>query len=189
MTKNPAKEFLTLPNLISLFRIAATPVIVIMLIDPDKGASFIATLIFLVVCLTDWLDGFLARRLKSVTSLGKFLDPLADKILIVSVLVMLVELDRVPAWIVAAILAREFAVTGLRSVAVDSGIVIQASPLGKLKTVTQIAGIAPLVLHYKYFGIDFHAAGTVILWFALVFTLWSGIDYFVKFFRSGEKAA
>ena len=121
-----------------------------------------------------------------MTNLGKFLDPLADKILILSALIMLAALDRdprVPAWMVAIIASREVAVTGLRAIARDEGIVLGAETLGKAKTTFEILALVPLLLHYRYFGIDFHAAGMVFLWVALVLALWSGVAHHIRFAR------
>ncbi len=183
MTDFRTEEVLTLPNILSIVRIAVSPVLVVILLNPGRSLSVLATVLFLLVCLTDWLDGYLARRMGVVTVLGKFLDPLADKLLIVTALIMLIPLGRVPAWMVALIVSREIAVTGLRAVAAGSGVVMQASRLGKAKTVSQICAVAPLLLHYPFYGIDFHLVGTLILWIALVITVWSGADYFINFFR------
>lgn len=175
---------LNLPNFISLIRIGMTPVLVVMLLSPGRTMSLVAALLFAVVCATDWLDGFIARRRGTVTTLGKFLDPLADKLLITTAFIMLVPLGRVPAWVVALIIAREMAVTGLRAIAVDDGTVISASRLGKLKTISQIVCLVPLIIHYPWYGVDFHLTGTVLLVAAFVFTMWSGIDYFIGFFKA-----
>jgi len=155
-----------------------------MLLAPGRSLGVAAAVLFGLVCLTDWLDGYIARKWKQVTTLGKFLDPLADKLLIVTAFIMLIQLGRVPAWVVAIIVGREIAVTGLRSIAVDSGVVIAASPLGKLKTVSQIFALIPLMLHYSFYSVDFHAIGTVLLYISLALTIWSGYDYFMRFFRS-----
>ncbi len=149
---------------------------------PDKLLSGIAGLIFIAVSFTDMLDGYLARARGSVTTLGRLLDPLADKLLIATVLIMLIPLGRVPAWIVVLIIGRELAITGLRGVASSEGIVIPASKLGKNKTIFQLVAIAALLIHYEYYNkIDFHRIGMVFLWIALFLTLWSGIDYFWKY--------
>ncbi|HHD12142.1 MAG TPA: CDP-diacylglycerol--glycerol-3-phosphate 3-phosphatidyltransferase [Deltaproteobacteria bacterium] len=177
------QELWNLPNILSLVRIGASPLLILLLLSPGRTLSIIAAFIFLAVCLTDWLDGYLARTRGSVTSLGKFLDPLADKLLIVTALIMLISLERVPAWMVALIVSREIAVTGLRTMAVRSGIVIGATWLGKLKTVSQIAAITALLLHYELWGVDFQLLGEWLIWLALVVTIWSGVDYFVRFFR------
>ncbi|MBI3397664.1 MAG: CDP-diacylglycerol--glycerol-3-phosphate 3-phosphatidyltransferase [Deltaproteobacteria bacterium] len=172
-----------LPNIISVLRILAAPLLILLLLSPDKKNSLTAAIVFAAASLTDWLDGYLARRLGVETTFGRFLDPLADKLLIVTCLIMLISVGGVPAWMVAIIAGREIAVTGLRSLASIEGVVIAAGSLGKYKTAFQIASATALIIHYKFFGIDFHTIGIIFLWIALVFTLWSGIDYFVKFLR------
>lgn len=179
---------LNLPNCISLIRIGMTPVLVVMLLSPERGMSLFSAIIFVIVCATDWLDGYLARRMGIITTLGKFLDPLADKLLITAAFIMLIPLGRVPAWMVALIIGREIAVTGLRAIAVDNGTVIAASRLGKLKTVSQIVCLVPLIVHYPWYGIDFHFIGTALLIAAFIFTMWSGVDYFIGFFRARPAA-
>lgn len=179
---------LNLPNCITLIRIAMTPVLVVMLLSPERAMSLAAALIFAVVCATDWLDGYLARRMGIITNLGKFLDPLADKLLITAAFIMLIPLGRVSAWVVALMIGREIAVTGLRAIAVDSGVVIAASNLGKLKTVSQIVCLVPLIVHYPWFGLDFQAIGTALLVVAFVLTMWSGADYFLGFFKGTPSA-
>ena len=176
-------EAWNLPNAVSILRILTVPVLILLLLSPDKEISIIAAVIFAAASMTDWLDGYLARRMAVETIFGKFLDPLADKLLIVTCLVMLISLGRAPAWMVALITGREIAVTGLRAMASVEGVVIAAGRLGKYKTVFQIASVAALIVHYKFLGIDFHIAGMVLLWIALVFTIWSGVDYFVRFLR------
>lgn len=179
---------LNLPNCISLVRIGMTPVLVVMLLSPEQAMSLLSAIIFVIVCATDWLDGYLARRMGIETTLGKFLDPLADKLLITTAFIMLIPLGRVPAWMVALIIGREIAVTGLRAIAVDNGTIIAASRLGKLKTVSQIVCLVPLIIHYPWYGIDFHYIGMVLLIAAFVFTMWSGADYFAGFFRARPRA-
>lgn len=137
-----------------------------------------AAMFFGLAFITDMLDGFFARRYGSVTVLGKFLDPLADKILVCSTMIMLIPLGRIPVWIVIIIIARELAVTGLRGIAVNEGIVVQASALGKYKTIFQVVSLLGLCLHYTYFNIDFRVVGMTFLWGALILTVWSGLDYF-----------
>src|SRR3989338_35750 len=176
-------EAWNLPNAVSILRILTVPVLILLLLSPDKEISIIAAVIFAAASMTDWLDGYLARRMAVETIFGKFLDPLADKLLIVTCLVMLISLGRAPAWMVALITGREIAVTGLRAMASVEGVVIAAGRLGKYKTVFQIASVAALIVHYKFLGIDFHIAGMVLLWIALVFTIWSAVDYFVRFLR------
>ncbi|MDY0211396.1 MAG: CDP-diacylglycerol--glycerol-3-phosphate 3-phosphatidyltransferase [Desulfuromonadaceae bacterium] len=182
-----------LPNMLTFARIACIPVLVLTLLTGTKSSSFVATLIFSVACITDWLDGYLARRLDLVTVMGKFLDPLADKLIVMAALIMMIPLGRVPAWAVFLLIAREVVVTGLRSVASSEGVIIAASNLGKYKTIFQMVAIIGLLLHYEYcwfFGLDFsllcanfHNVGTFFFYIALFLTLWSGADYLVKFFR------
>ncbi|MBF0453071.1 MAG: CDP-diacylglycerol--glycerol-3-phosphate 3-phosphatidyltransferase [Candidatus Magnetomorum sp.] len=171
------------PNALTVYRILATPGIVILLIFPTKGTTCFATLLFIVAAITDFFDGFLARRRGLVSELGKVLDPLADKVLVCSSLIMLCNLNWIPGWLVCIIIAREMAVTGLRGISAEK-VDVSATRLGKFKTGFQIAAIIPLLIHYPYFGINFHAIGMFILWIALVFTLWSGVDYFKKFFKA-----
>lgn len=177
-------EALNLPNAISIVRILAAPVLILLLLSPSQKTSLIAAIIFLAASLTDWLDGYLARRMGVETTFGKFLDPLADKLLIVTCLVMLIPSGRVPAWMAALIIGREIAVTGLRAMASHEGVVIAAGILGKYKTVFQIAAVTALLIHYKFLGVDFQAIGMVFLWIALIFTIWSGVGYFVRFLKT-----
>jgi CDP-diacylglycerol--glycerol-3-phosphate 3-phosphatidyltransferase len=145
--------------------------------------TFLAAWLFIAAAVTDFFDGFLARRRGLVSNLGKVLDPLADKVLVCSSLIMLCHLKWIPGWLVCIIIAREMAVTGLRGISAEK-IDVSATKLGKYKTGFQIAAIIPLLFHYPYFGLDLHAIGIVLLWIALIFTLWSGIDYFRKFFKA-----
>lgn len=177
------KDIWNIPNILSLSRIAAAPVLVVILIEPTEYKGIIAAFIFSLAALTDWLDGYLARRMKITTILGRFLDPLADKLLIMTSIIMLVPAERVPAWVVSLIVGREIAVTGLRGIIAKEGIVISTSALGKYKTALQIAAVIPLLIHYSFFGIDFHGFGTILIYAALVLTLWSGVDYFIKFLK------
>ena len=178
-----------LPNLITLFRIAAIPFVVFFLFFPGPLASFLAALSFSAASLTDLLDGYIARQQNSETPLGKLLDPLADKLLINSAFIMLIPLGRVPAWMVVLIVGREVAVTGLRGIASLEGLAIAASRWGKAKMIFQSIALIGLMLHYEYLGINFHFLGMLILWVALVITIWSGVDYFIKFYREHRKTA
>jgi CDP-diacylglycerol---glycerol-3-phosphate 3-phosphatidyltransferase len=181
-----------LANRITLVRIFLVPVVVIfLLIRFDFGivriglvtlrvGELIATFIFIIAAVTDGLDGYIARKSKTITNLGKFLDPLADKLLITAALISLVEMQRLDAWIAIVIISREFAVTGLRLIAVAEGHIIAASALGKIKTIVQIVAIVSLMLNnfpFSNFSFPFSIIST---WLAVVITILSGFDYFYK---------
>lgn len=175
-----------LPNLISIFRILLVPVLVLILRSPGRAAAVLGALTFFLACWSDFFDGYLARRHGITSTLGKLLDPLADKLIVMAALVMLcamVRAPRVPAWVVVLIIGRELAVTGLRAMATSEGIVLAAEELGKYKTIFQMLALHGLLLHYSFLGVDFHAAGMYFLWPSLVLSLWSGIDYHVRVFR------
>ena len=172
------------PNGLTLIRVACIPLILAAFSFPSSPfLCFLAALLFSFAAATDYLDGFLARRQGKVTFLGKAMDPVADKLLTSSAFIMLAAHGWAPAWVVCVIIGRELAVTGLRSVTAGKGIDISASRLGKLKTGFQIAAIIPLMIHYPVLGVDFDGLGRALLWVALIFTMWSGTDYFIKFKR------
>ena len=180
--------FWTLPNLLSLSRILVIPPLVYLLTFPDRLSALLAAALFLFAAITDYFDGYLARRTQRVSEVGKILDPLADKLMVASALIMLAALDRphepgVPAWLVVIILARESAVTVIRGIALAEGIVMQAETLGKYKFILQAVAIVALLLHYRYWGLDFFAAGMYFLSLSTVVAIWSGINYHVQFFR------
>ena len=165
---------LNIPNALTMLRIVAVPVVVVALLGEIPNGDTWAVNTITAAAFTDGLDGWIARRKGDVTTFGKLMDPLADKLLVVAALVSLVSLDRLQAWIAMVIIARELAVTGLRAVAVEYGVVLAASWLGKLKTALQVAAIIALI------AVD-PATTTVdaVVWAALIVTVWSGIDYFV----------
>ena len=178
----------TLPNLLSLSRILIIPLLVYLLTFPDQWSALLAAGLFIFAALTDYFDGYLARRTQSVSNVGKILDPLADKLMVASALIMLAALDRpnepsVPAWLVVVILARESAVTVIRGIALAEGIVMQAETLGKYKFILQAIAIVALLVHYRYWGFDFFAAGMYFLSLSAILALWSGVNYHVQFFR------
>jgi len=184
---------LNIPNILTLLRIAAIPLMAVLLMSPTKSAGFWAAALFSLASITDWLDGYLARRMGVVTVFGKFLDPIADKLIVMAAMIMILPFGRVPAWMVLVILGREIIITGLRGVASSEGIVIQASDLGKFKTIFQLTAIIALLLHYDYnwfFGIshpllqvNMHNVGMFFLWIAFILTVWSGIDYLARFIK------
>lgn len=187
MNDEGKQAIFNLPNTLTLFRIACIPLLVVLLFFPNKTTSFLATLVFALASISDLLDGFFARRRQLVTTLGKFLDPLADKLVVSAALIMLIPLGRVPAWMVVVIVGRELAITGLRTVAVSEGKVISADYLGKQKMVFQIVAILGLLLHYEYYGVNFHAVGMFFMWLAVIMTLWSGFNYFRNFWHVLEE--
>lgn len=183
MEKLSRQQILTLPNGLTIIRILAIPVILLLLFYPGKAYQWVTAVFFLLVAVTDTIDGYLARRRGMVTTLGKFLDPLADKLLIVTALIALIPTRGIPFWMVIVIVGREIAVTGLRGIAVSQGMVIAASHWGKYKTVFEVAAITFLILHGEYFSINFHLVGMVLLWIALLLAVYSGFDYFKRFLK------
>jgi CDP-diacylglycerol--glycerol-3-phosphate 3-phosphatidyltransferase len=174
---------LNLPNLLSLARILLVPILVVVLLTKFETKEWWGLGLFLVAALTDVLDGFLARRRQQITRLGQLLDPAADKILTSAAFISLVEMipEAVPAWIVVALVAREFAVSALRSFAASEGVVIAAGLWGKVKTVVHVISISLLIV-YDQLG-EFSHLAPASLWLALAVSLYSGIEYFVRFGR------
>jgi CDP-diacylglycerol---glycerol-3-phosphate 3-phosphatidyltransferase len=172
-----------IPNLLTGFRIFSIPLVVFFLTSAGPLPSFLAALTFTIAAITDLLDGYFARLHKRETAVGKLLDPMADKLLILSGMIMLIPLERIPAWMAVVIIGREVAITGLRGIASAEGVVIAASRWGKGKMIFQSSALTGLMLHYQYLGINFHILGMILLWIALAVTLWSGIDYFWKFYQ------
>jgi CDP-diacylglycerol--glycerol-3-phosphate 3-phosphatidyltransferase len=181
LQKQQLIKIISHPNSLTLFRVAAVPIIVILLMFPNRFNTFLAALFFSVGAITDFLDGFFARQKGLVSKFGKVMDPIADKLLVSCAFIMIASHGWIPAWIVCIIIGREIAVTGLRNIIAHEGKDVSASGLGKYKTGFQIAAIIPLLIHYQYFTIDFQAIGILFLWVALILTVWSGLDYFIKF--------
>ena len=198
MTKSSGlrAEALYLPNLVTYARILLVPGVVFMMQFDSPRNAFWAALLFAAASGTDFVDGYLARRFNQVSIIGKFVDPLADKLLVLGVLVMLLDLGRVSPWIALIILAREIVVTTLRTLAVNEGLVIAARNLGKQKTALQMIGLWALILHYPYplldFAfdepVDFHRIGTYLLYVSVAFSLVSAGDYFLGFYRGLRRA-
>lgn len=192
-----SRSLMNLPNVLTLARIFLVPLLLAVLLRKDAIAvdtgwvvftrEAIALLIFLSAALTDLLDGYLARRRRQVTTFGKLLDPIADKLLVSAALISLVELDRVPAWMVVLIVSREFAVSALRYLALTEGVTIAASDLGKAKMVTQVTAVALLLLAPHSPTLE--QAGYIALWLAVLITVWSMVDYFRAFWRRPAAAA
>lgn len=181
---------MNIPNKITVSRILLIPVfVIVILFDFGWGNMnflgaempvnhFVAGLIFIIASCTDWVDGYYARKYNLVTNLGKFLDPLADKLLVAAALIVLVELGMAPSWIIIIILSREFAVTGLRAILAGEGEIVAASQLGKIKTWAQIVAISALILHNTIFALINIPFDMIALYIALIFTVWSGWEYF-----------
>lgn len=172
------EESMNLPNKLTIFRVILIPFFIIALLVPGIPAgNWIALAIFIVASLTDLLDGKIARKYNLVTNFGKFMDPLADKLLVCSALICLVELSRIPSWMVVIIIAREFTISGFRLIAADNGVVIAASYWGKFKTVSQMF---MLILLIADLGGAFNMIAQVLIWVSLVLTIVSLIDYIAK---------
>ena len=175
-------HIVNLPNSITAVRFVLSAILAIMLLlEQTLLMGFCSCLVFTIAAATDWVDGYFARRYKSETVLGQLMDPLADKVLVTTSLIMLIPLDRVPAWIVLVILCREIIITGLRGIAASSGIIVSASGLGKIKSVIQYIGIGTLIFPLGLVPIPYlHQIGLAIIYLSLVLTIWSGLDYFYK---------
>jgi len=173
---------LNLPNLLSIIRILLVPPLVVVLLTGVKGKEWWGLGLFLAAAVMDFFDGYLARRRKQVTRLGTLLDPAADKILLSAAFISLVALNLAPAWMVVVIVAREFAVSSLRSFAAAEGLVISASFSGKAKTVVHIVSVALLII-YDQLG-EFKHLAPVSLWLSVAMSVYSGIDYIVRFLRT-----
>ncbi len=189
------ERFWNLPNTVTMLRVSVVPVLLLLPFSWAQGkqGSQVIAWLFIVAALTDIVDGWLARRGQMVTHIGKLLDPLADKLLVSTALVMLLAIGRIPvsaAWMVVVIIGRELAVTGLRGIASAGGQVMGASWLGKAKTFTQNFAIGALLFHYTTFGLPAQMLGLVALLVATALTLWSGYLYFAEFFggRSADGA-
>ena len=172
---------LNLPNALTLVRILLVPVLVVALLDAAPSSSVVAAVVFVAAAVTDGLDGYIARSRQAITTFGKVMDPVADKLMIAAALISLVSLERLAAWVAMVIIAREFAVSCLRVAAGAQGVVIPASPLGKLKTLAQIVAIVCVIVTDAVWA-------EVLLYVAVVVTLVSGADYFLNFRRRIEDA-
>jgi len=170
---------LNLPTVLTLSRIVLIPVFISTVYQHPVFGAFI----FSIASITDFLDGYLARRSGEITKFGIILDPIADKFLVISALIMLVDIERLPAWIAIIIIVREFLVTGLRVVALSKNIVIPAELGGKIKTTLQVIAIPCLILNATLFDIDIYDVGMVLIWISLVLSIVSGVRYTLSFWR------
>lgn len=179
---NPMRH---LPNLITAARLGLTAILaVLLMLEQSKPLAVFCCVLFTIAAVTDLVDGYVARRYGVVSTLGKLLDPLADKLLVTTALILLIPLQRLPAWIALLILSRELLVTGLRGIASSVGIVVAASSLGKMKSIMQYVGLGILIFPLDVLPIPFlHEIGMVLVYIALILTLWSGADYFYRLRR------
>ena len=195
-TSTVREDLYNLPNLLTFFRIALIPVVCFLIWLGDPLSSFVSVVLFATASVTDWFDGYLARKRDLVSLTGKFLDPLADKLLVMASLVILVPLGRISATLVIIILARELSVMGLRSVAAGEGIIISAGAGGKYKTAFQMTGLLGLLIHYVYtvdflfveVKVNFHLCGLWLIVISIFFSLTSAYQYFAGFLSGIEKA-
>jgi CDP-diacylglycerol--glycerol-3-phosphate 3-phosphatidyltransferase len=171
-----------LPNLLTLSRILTVPLIIVLLYSNNRWLNLLTALLLVLAAITDGLDGYLARKYNNESTLGRLLDPLADKLLLLSAMIMLVFLGRAPAWMVCLIVCREVAVTGLRAMAVERGKVIGASPMAKYKTIFQIVAVVCLIIHYPFLWADAQTVGNFFLWVAFIYTMITGYTYFRESF-------
>ncbi|HTI36943.1 MAG TPA: CDP-diacylglycerol--glycerol-3-phosphate 3-phosphatidyltransferase [Vicinamibacterales bacterium] len=181
---------MNLPNALTIGRIFLVPLLVVVLLTKFEGRvilgvrkEIVGAAIFGLASLTDVLDGYLARRRKQITTLGQLMDPLADKLLITAALISLVAMELAPAWMAAVIIGREFAVTGLRSLAQARGVIIPASPLGKVKMISEVVAILLLILGSDQLP-QLFMLGIIALWIAMIAALVSGFDYYRRFSQS-----
>lgn len=178
----------TLPNVLTYLRMAIIPLILVFLTPPASAGSLNAAFfLFVMASITDLLDGILARRHNLVTSIGKLLDPLADKLLTSAVLIMLIPLGKVPAWLVFLIIGREITITGLRSIAAGHGLILNASRMGKNKMVSQTVALIFLLIYVPSAQAILDKLGMTFLWLSLVLGYWSAGDYFVHFYREAKR--
>ena len=187
---NLRREFTNLPNLVTMGRVVLVPFVLLFMDNFSPMRSFIASLLYLGAAAGDALDGYLARSRGQVSTLGKFLDPLADKLIVTAVLVFMVSMGRVPAWVVVVLIARDLAINGLRSVASAQGLVIAASDGGKIKTALQLVAIMMLLIYFRYpvlglgINLDYHRAGMTVLYLSTVVSLFSAGQYLRDFFSA-----
>lgn len=195
------RELTNLPNVITIGRVLLVPFVLMLIDNYNPLRTFLASLLYIGAAGGDALDGYLARKRNQVSTLGKFLDPLADKLIVTAVLVTLVALGRAPAWLVVVLIARDLAINGLRSIASAEGLVIAASDGGKIKTALQLVAIMMLLVHFRYpllgaepllgqsINVDYHRAGLIMLYISMVVSVFSGFQYVRNFFSAAWRPA
>lgn len=200
VTNNLRSELTNLPNLITIGRVALVPFVLLLIDNYSPLRTFLASLLYIGAAAGDALDGYLARKRNQVSVLGKFLDPLADKLIVTAVLVTMVALNRAPAWVVVVLIGRDLAINGLRSIASAQGLVIAASDGGKIKTALQLVAIMMLLIHFRYpmlgaetllgqsVSVDYHNVGLTVLYLSVIVSLVSGAEYIQKFFSAAWRS-
>jgi len=195
-SNNLRNELTNLPNVVTMGRVLLIPFVLLLIDNYNPLRTFLASLLYIGAAAGDALDGYLARKRNQVSVLGKFLDPLADKLIVTAVLVYMVEMGRAPAWLVVLLIGRDLAINGLRSIASAQGLVIAASDGGKIKTALQLVGIMTMLIHFRYplvgsgivfaqpISVDYHRVGLILLMLSAVVSLLSGFDYMRKFFSA-----
>jgi CDP-diacylglycerol--glycerol-3-phosphate 3-phosphatidyltransferase len=178
------KEAFNFPNTVTLMRLGIIPVLFLLLFSPGPTESLVITILFILAAFTDILDGYIARRYRIETIMGKFLDPVADKLILNTAMILMIPIGRIPAWIVTVIIMRDFIVDAIRSIASSEGLIIQASTIAKQKTLCQFFAVSALMIHYPFLGADAHVVGMIVLYIALVLSIISGADYLIKFYSS-----
>ena len=186
------REYFNLANYFTLGRILLVPVVMVLLMEirPERSAAsnqtfgFLASAVFIIAGLSDLVDGYFARKFQINSIFGKYFDPLADKLMVLAVMIMLIPMGRIPAWIVVLFLAREIIVTALRGIATGEGLELPADEWGKRKTLLQNIALVALMIYYPLWGISGEKFGMIVLWMALVMALLSGINYIWRFSRS-----
>lgn len=192
-TSTSTVSFWNVPNILTLIRIAAIPFVAMMLWNkPTPAEGIIACALFAVAMITDVIDGYLARKWNQLTPMGAYLDPLADKLMVTTILIMLIPLDWAPAWVVALLLCREITITGLRGIASQENLILAASPLGKTKTAYQSVAIGMLLWHYPITfpilgEVDVHVSGIIMLYISLFFALFSAMEYFILYYKATKR--
>ena len=181
------RQIFNLPNTITLARISVVPFLFFLLADPGPFWSLVLAGLFVLASITDFFDGYFARKYNLITTMGKFLDPLADKLIVNTAMILMIPIGRIDAWIVVIIIIRDLIVDGIRSIASSEGIYFQASVQEKKKTVAQIFAVTSLMIHYPFLGLNAHLVGTIVLYVAFFLTIYSGIDYLIKFFRNSSQ--
>ena len=193
MPHNLKREAASIPNLLTMLRIAIIPAVRVFIDNDSSFRSFIAAMLYSASAVTDFIDGYLARRWKQISLLGKFLDPLADKLLVMATLVWMVPLGRIDAWLVVLLLSRELSITALRGIASSEGLIIAARQKAKHKTALQMVAILCLIVHFRYpiiftdVYVDFHKVGLYTIYISLVFSIFSAVEYVMLFAKAVQE--